>query len=249
MHASQHTKRLHVIMLHTDVPSSRPELWPQKNPAWFCIRTHLKHEHIAAAHLRRISGVEAFNPQVRLLRSTRQGPRWSTESLFPNYMFARFVLNSLLETVRYAPAVKFVLRFGDRVPEVPDAVIEKLRQELVEVTSQLLTDIPAEGEEVEIASGAFGGMKGKVARVLPGNQRARMLIDVMGRLVPAELSLNLVLFNRRNAAEIVLRPVGTTAIGGLGPHILGANPTLRPESGLAQLSTVPALIKRPLPVG
>ena len=106
-----------------------------KEPVWFCIRTHLKHEHIAAAHLRQIPGVEVFNPQLRLLRSTRRGRRCSTESLFPNYLFARCVLESTLEKVTYTPAVKVVLRFGDRVPVIPDAVIEDLRQGVAELSS------------------------------------------------------------------------------------------------------------------
>jgi len=142
-----------------------------KEPVWFCIRTHLKHEHIAAAHLRQIPGVEVFNPQLRLLRSTRRGRRWSTESLFPNYLFARCVLESTLEKVTYTPAVKVVLRFGDRVPVIPDAVIEDLRQGVAELSSNVLTDVPVEGEEVEIAIGAFVGMKGMVTCVLPGKQR------------------------------------------------------------------------------
>ena len=184
------------------------ELYANRTEAvWYCIRTHVKHEHIAAAHLRRLPGVEVFNPQLRLLRSTRRGPRWSTESLFPNYLLARFVLESMLEKVRYTPAVKFVLRFGDRVAEIPDAVIEDLREGLAGLSCTVLTDAPVEGEEVEIAAGAFVGMKGLVTRVLPGKQRARILLDVMGRSVPAELSLDFVLFNRRNAATIALDPV------------------------------------------
>ncbi|PYK58931.1 MAG: hypothetical protein DME21_14615 [Verrucomicrobia bacterium] len=153
--------------------------------AWRCIRTHPKREHIAAAHLRQIRGVEVFNPQLRLLRSTRRGRRWSTESLFPNYLFARFALKSMLEKVRYTPAVKIVLRFGDRVPEIPDAVIADLRQGLNELGSMVF---------------------------LPGKQRARILVDVMGRSVPAELSLNFVLFNRRSAAGIALRRVESVSV-------------------------------------
>ena len=164
----------------------------------------MKHEHIAGAHLQQIPGVEVFNPQLRLLRSTRRGRRWSTESLFPNYLFARFVLEPMLEKVNYTPAVKFVLRFGDQVPRIPDAVIEDLRQGLAEMSSQILTDAPAEGEEVEIATGAFEGTMARVARVLPGKQRVRILLDVMGRSVPAELSLDFVLFNKRNGADIAL---------------------------------------------
>ena len=203
------------IKVETERTSSpMAELYtPRREPAWFCIRTHLKHEHIAAAHLRRIPDVEVFNPQLRILRSTRRGRRWSTESLFPNYVFGRFALEPMLAKVRYTPAVKSVLRFGDRVPEIPDAVIEDLRQGLTGLSSQVLTDAPVEGEEVEIAIGAFVGTKALVAYVLPGKQRARILLDVMGRSVPAELSLDLVLFNRRDPAKIALEQAETASAG------------------------------------
>jgi transcriptional antiterminator RfaH len=188
--------------------SPSAELCPrQTERAWYCIRTHLKHEHIAAAHLAQLQGVEVFNPQLRLLRSTRRGRTWSTESLFPNYVFARFVLESLLERVTYTPAVKLVLRFGDRVPEVPDTVIEDLRRGLATLPSEDLTDTPVEGEEIEIAGGPFAGLRGSVTRVLPGKQRAQILLDVLGRLVLTELNLDLVLFDRRDAARIALARV------------------------------------------
>jgi transcriptional antiterminator RfaH len=190
------------------------ELYPRREEeTWFCIRTHLKHEHIAAAHLRQIPGVEAFNPQLRLLRSTRRGRTWSTESLFPNYVFARFALEFLLEKVTYTPAVKVVLRFGGGIPAIPDTVIEGLRQGLVELSSRVLTDAPMEGEEIEIASGPFAGMKASIIRVLPSQQRARILLEVMGRSVPAELSLDSVLFNRRDAAQIALTRVESVFAG------------------------------------
>src|SRR2546423_14323598 len=83
-------------------------------PVWACIRTHPKHEHIAAAQLSHVPGVEVFNPQLRLERQTRRGRMRSTESLFVNYMFARFVIATTLERVRYTPSVKTVLHFGDR---------------------------------------------------------------------------------------------------------------------------------------
>lgn len=183
---------------------------------WFCLRTHLKHEHIAAAHLRLVPGVEVFNPQLRLLRSTRLGRRWFMESLFPNYVFARFVLEAMWEEVAYTPGVKTVLRFGGRVPEIQEAVIEDLRRGLAGLSSQVLTDAPAEGEEVEIAAGAFAGMRASITRVLPGKERAQILLEVMGRLVPAELSLDLVLFTRREAAQFALTPLERRVAGERG---------------------------------
>lgn len=171
-------------------------------PAWYCVRTHLKHEHIAAAHLRRFAGVEVFNPQLRLLRMTRSGQKWFTESLFPNYVFARFALESMLEKVTYTPAVKLVLRFGDRVPEIAEAVIEDLRREIRELDSQVLTDAPFEGDEIAIATGPFAGTTALVTRVFPGKQRAQILVEVMGRSVTADLTLDCVIRTRRDVAEI-----------------------------------------------
>ncbi len=172
--------------------------------AWFCVRSQLKREHIAAAQLRQIPGVEVFNPQLRLLRSTRRGPVWSTESLFPNYLFASFVLEAKLEKVRYTPSVKMVVQFGNTVPTIPDGVIQEMRGGLELMKSKVLTDAPEEGEEVEVAAGAFKGLNGRVTRVLPAKQRVQILLDMMGRSVAAELSLDLLLFRRRDAVNMVL---------------------------------------------
>jgi transcriptional antiterminator RfaH len=171
----------------------------------------MKREHIAAAHLRQLPGVEVFNPQLRLLRSTRRGRMVTTESLFPNYLFARFDSNFMLEKIGCTPSVKFVLRFGERVPAIPDSVIEELQLRLADVGSQVYTAVPSEGEEVEIAAGAFVGTKARVIHVLPARQRVRILLDVMGRSVTTELSLNAVLFDRRDGAQTAFRREQTLA--------------------------------------
>lgn len=160
---------------------------------------------MAAAQLRLLPEVEVFNPRLRLLRLTRRGRIWVTESLFPNYLFARFVLNAKLERVRYTPSVKMVIQFGDFVPAIPEAVIQELRRDLEGLENKVLTDAPEVGEEVEVAGGAFKGVNGRVAQVLPAKQRVQILLDLMGRSVAAELSLDLVLFRKRDAAKLVLR--------------------------------------------
>jgi len=175
--------------------------------AWYCIRSHLKHEHIAAAHLRKISGVAAFDPRLRVLRSTRRGRVWFMESLFPNYVFARFDLESKLEMVRHTPSVKSVVRFGETVPTIPAEVIQTLQRDLEDLKSKVLTDSPNEGEEVEVTDGPLKGMKGPVTRVLPAKQRVEVLLDFMGRSMAAELSLELLLFRRREAVNLVLPEV------------------------------------------
>jgi transcriptional antiterminator RfaH len=187
----------------------------QMESAWYCIRSQPKHEHIAAAHLRQIPGVEVFNPQLRFVRSTRRGRVACTESLFPNYLFARFALQTLLERVNYTCSVKGIIRFGDRVPAIADPVIEELRRNLAETEPRVFTDAPLKGDEAEISAGPFQGEKGVVTRVLPGKQRVQVLLNAMGRSISADFSLDSILFKKRNAADLVLRqaePVPTNPV-------------------------------------
>jgi transcriptional antiterminator RfaH len=174
--------------------------------AWFCVRTHPKHEHIAAAHLSLIQGVEVFNPQLRVERLTRRGRMRVTESLFVNYLFAQFVLETTLDQVRYTPAVKNVVQFGGRVATIPDAVIEELKRTVTDSANTVYTESPLEGDEAEVSVGPFQGEKGVVTRVLPARQRVEVLLDVMGRSLPAEFSLSAILFKRRTAVHRLLAP-------------------------------------------
>jgi transcriptional antiterminator RfaH len=180
-------------------------------PVWACIRTHPKHEHIAAAQLRHVAGIEVFNPQLRLERQTRRGRMRSTESLFVNYLFARFVIETTLERVRYTPSVKTVLQFGERIATIPHAVIQELRETLLENADTVFTDAPLEGDEAEISNGPFQGEKGIIVRVLPARERVEILLDVLGRPLPTEFSFSSIIFKRRTAAHKLLSVVNETA--------------------------------------
>jgi transcriptional antiterminator RfaH len=173
-------------------------------PIWACIRTHPKHEHIAAAQLSHVPGVEVFNPQLRLERQTRRGRMRSTESLFVNYLFARFVIETTLERVRYTASVKTVLQFGERIATIPDPVIEELRETLQENADTIFTDAPLAGDEAEISNGPFQGEKGIIVRVLPARERVEILLDVLGRPLPTEFRLSSIIFKRRAAAHSML---------------------------------------------
>jgi len=72
-----------------------------------------------------------------------------------------------------------------------------------------------------------------VTHVLPGNQRVRILLDVMGRAVPAELSLDVVLFNRRNAARIALNQTEPGFVDGLMLQEPALLPAVVPQEHLS----------------
>jgi transcriptional antiterminator RfaH len=165
-------------------------------PHWFCVKTLPKREHIAAGHLREIEGVEVFCPRLRYRKATRRGKVWWVEAMFPGYVLARFVLADLERVVGYAQGVRGLVRFGGEVPPVPDAMVERLRQEVRERLSEddaedTLTVGPEvrAGDEVEVAHGPLGGFQGQVLAVLPGRERVRVLMEFLGQPQVVEVDL------------------------------------------------------------
>lgn len=154
---------------------------------WFCVRTHPKHEHVAAAQLRQDPELEIFLPRIRFKRLTRLGPCWTTEALFQNYLFAKFQLETHLRRVKHSRSVRDVVHFGSRWPVVPDASINELRELMGEEELRVVSDEPQPGESVRIASGPFSGLEAVVSRVMPGPQRVAVLLEFLGRQTALEL--------------------------------------------------------------
>jgi transcriptional antiterminator RfaH len=160
---------------------------------WFCLRSQPKHEHIAAAHLRKIEGVEVFLPRVRFQRSTRQGMAWVTEALFPGYLFARFDWHNTLRQAQAARGVSAVVHFGSRWPVIDDAIIEDLKQVVGAEELHVIPHTLQPGDPVEIAEGAMRGLQAVVSRVLPSRDRVAVLLDFLGRQTSIEVPASFVI--------------------------------------------------------
>jgi transcriptional antiterminator RfaH len=198
-------KAMFCLSEQEEVSAAGLALPDQAREVWFCARTHPKHEHIAAAQLSHVEGLEVFNPQLQIERRTRRGRVRYTESLFANYIFAHSVLEKTLDRVRFTPSVKAVVQFGDRVATIPDAAIDELRQTLAEYSDTVFTDAPCEGEEAEISTGPFQGEKGMITRIMPARDRVEILLEIMGRPLAAEFHLSSIIFKNRNAVPQSLR--------------------------------------------
>jgi transcriptional antiterminator RfaH len=162
-------------------------VYNQTGVAWFCVRTHHKHEHIAAAQLKQDPEVEVFLPRIRYQRITRFGPVWTTEALFQNYLFARFDFETCLRRVQHARAVRGVVHFGERWPMIPKSTIEALRT-LLGGEEKVVSNDPEVGEAVRVVAGPLNGLEAVVTRVMPGPQRVMVLLDFLGRQTAVELS-------------------------------------------------------------
>jgi len=171
--------------------------------AWYCARTKPKHEHIVAAGLKRNMGLEVFHPRLRMERPTRRGVVRVVEPLFPCYVFVRCNINDCLDGVRYVNGVSSLVHFGDRIPVVPDHVVEELRQcfelqELLDVEEHLRP-----GTEVTVGEGAFHGFNGIVLKVLSARQRVQILLDFLGRTTLAEVDRKSLVVENRSMADMM----------------------------------------------
>lgn len=161
--------------------------------AWFCLRSQPKHEHIAAEHLRRMEGVEVFNPRIRFKRSTRTGPAQVTEAMFPNYLFARFDWKTSLTRVHYAPGVSGVVHFGSKWPTVPDGAIEEIRALVGDSGVHVALHEITPGDPVTVSGTVFHGLQAIVTQVMPGKERVMLLLEFLGRQTAVEVGLNAII--------------------------------------------------------
>lgn len=149
--------------------------------AWYCVRTKSKAEHIAAAHLRRLEGVEVFCPRIRYQKATQRGKVWFKEALFPGYLLVAFDLVESLRAVSSAHQVTKVVRFGEAYPSIGDGVVAELKRELDNEELVTLEEPLAPGDEVQVTEGPMMGMRAIVTRLIPAKERVQILLEILGR--------------------------------------------------------------------
>ena len=174
-------------------------------PAWYSARTKPKHEHIAAANLRKHLGVEVFSPRLKLEKLTRRGLVNVTEPLFPCYIFVHCVLADQLNDIQHSVGINKFVSFGGRIPQVADEVIIELQEcfeneEIIQIQNGL-----EPGDEVTVAGGAFAGMTAFVLKSLPAKQRVQILLDILGRTTTVEVERGAVMLT--NNSLVNLAPV------------------------------------------
>jgi transcriptional antiterminator RfaH len=174
-----------------------------ETPAWYCARTKAKHEHIAAANLRKNLNLEVFHPRLRIERATRRGVVRVSEPLFPCYIFFRCSISERLTEIQRTSGVSTVVHFAHRIPKIDDGVIEELKECFEGGETMTVEDRLSPGDEVVVAEGAFRGMSAFVLRVMPARKRVQVLLDVLGRPTPAELDENSVVIEGNGVANLV----------------------------------------------
>ena len=152
---------------------------------WYLIRTKPRCEGRAAASLER-EGYELFFPRVR---SPLPMAGYTTTPLFPGYLFLRYDGdNQGRPSVRGLPGILGWVHFDGVVPAVPDQVVTDLarRVESINTGGGLWTRFRP-GDHVLVVSGRVKSLAEVLEEPKSPQARVRVLLDFMGRLVPAQV--------------------------------------------------------------
>jgi transcriptional antiterminator RfaH len=145
---------------------------------WYVVRSKPRREDYAQEQLVR-RGVETFLPRIVEAQAGRQEP--VIGPLFPGYLFARVDLLSQYNRVIWAPGVRSFVAFGDMPAAVDRAVVAFLQERcgpegIVRVVRRF-----SEGDVVRVTRGPLGGLIGIVQGHVSGQQRVRVLMELLRR--------------------------------------------------------------------
>lgn len=162
---------------------------PTDTKKWYCLRTGVKKERLAARHLATRFNMDVMSPSIRYERNTKQGRKWFSEAMFPGYIFAQFEMERDARTVQSVNGVTSIVHFGSYYPEIDQWFIDELKP-VTDDNSNTITlhkeFVP--GEEVELTAGPLQGMRAIVSYYMPASMRIRVLTDFLGRQTETEIS-------------------------------------------------------------
>lgn len=160
---------------------------------WYVLRTKPRQETRAQENLK-AWGLETLLPVLPERRKNPRAQRVDVRALFPSYIFCRFT-DDLFAKVKFTYGVAYVVSFGGVAAAVDQSIIDGIREHTDEQGRvRLLDDLrdwnkPAgevreelqAGDQVVIQSGPFTNMVGVLQKNIHGNERVRILLDVLGR--------------------------------------------------------------------
>ncbi len=150
---------------------------------WYIARIKVQKETALQTFLS-IYGIGAFSPKIIYLGQKGGTPK----PLFPTYMFCDVDReSSLWPIVRWAPGISYFLpRDGDPA-QIPQALIDFLRQRTTQWNDSSNLSHLRQGDKVVVTGGPFVSLEGVFQSYIPSKDRCRILLDVVGRLTRVEL--------------------------------------------------------------
>lgn len=159
---------------------------------WYVMYTKPQREALVNRQLED-RDVETYFPFLQFDRGYGRGIR--LEPFFPHYLFFRADLASPEVTgLNWLPGVRSIVHVDNHPVEVPEPVIDQLRRRLQPLGKRVLHKsewLFSPGQTVTITGGPFQGLEAVFQRGLSGQERAQVLIHLLGQWTRTELDIQL----------------------------------------------------------
>ena len=152
---------------------------------WLLAYTKPRAEKVAEENLRR-QGFECVLPWISVQKRRRGKWLWIDEPLFPRYIFVGTHAEQSWAPVRSTLGVTSLVRFGTQFATVPETLIHDLLSAADEGPEQQVRF--KQGQKVHITGESFSSIVG-IFEMQDGEDRARVLIDLLGRPTTVQVPL------------------------------------------------------------
>jgi transcriptional antiterminator RfaH len=150
----------------------------EEGNAWYVVRTHPKQEERAESNLLAWK-LETFLPRLKERRGNSGASPCIIKPLFPQYMFARFDLGSMLHKVRFTRGVHSIVTFGSGPTPVAPEIISIIKDRLGDDGFLELSNDLKPSDEVIITEGPFQNISGIFKRELKDCDRVMILLETL----------------------------------------------------------------------
>lgn len=156
---------------------------------WYAIHTKPHREHAVELYLQS-RGIGTFLP---VLRANAASDRQSSERpFFSCYLFANMDFHSVpLSSINWAPGVNRVVAFGGLPAVVPGEVVSWIRDRLEQADPRdYHRGKPlSSGDYLRVTKGPLKGLDVVFDQRLSSSARARVFVEILGRITSCQMSL------------------------------------------------------------
>ena len=159
---------------------------------WYALRSKPRKEDTVWEQLNH-RGIETFYPRLRVHPVNPRARK--VKPYFPGYLFVKVDLDDIgISTFRWMPHTLGLVSFGGEPAGVPDGLISAIKERVQDINAAggEVFDGLQHGDKIWIHSGVFSGYEAIFDNRLPGKERVRVLLQLLGdyRNVPVELDVS-----------------------------------------------------------